>query len=304
MLSQFNINEVTGVLEKNNVPSEDHEFITRQIEYDMWDFKVKESNAKQRDQIKFIQKSATSLLKNLRCLSWELSTELHDELENKFSPKLTLDEEDEGNFDNDEFENIDFKFRKALENNTDNLTLQLIYDEGVEDAFSNVPICGAANAIDYASKLASACQALIDKKTVSKDKELYPALQFRWDMIGEKYDIEVSKTNSIEFISACTSKDLESAKKQYQRLGIQPHKIVVEGATEVLNLERHICERYIDDWHRLFSMPSFVESECSTVIHWILVDSFQSRQGEYSNFKAYLQDVSENGIGDIIEKYE
>lgn len=305
MLNQFNINEVRYLLKKNNVPSEDHKLIIQSLEYDLWDFKVTESNAKQRNKIKLIEKNANSLLKSLESLSWELSTELHDQFENKFSPDLDLaDTDDNDSFDYTEFEDIDFKFRKALENNADNLTLQSIYDEGMNDSFNHVPISGAANALDYVSKLTSACQELIDQKSVKKDEALYPTLQFRWDMIGEKYDIEVNKTNSIEFISACTSKDLETAKKQYQRLNIKTRKMMDDALTKVCNLENYIFEKYIDDWHQLFNTPNFVESEFSTDIHWILVDSFQSRKDEYSEFTVYIQDVSKNGIRDIVEKYK
>ncbi len=218
MLSQSNINEVNQLLEHNNVASEDHEHIIRQIQYDMWDFKARASNAKQRDEIKKIQKSALYLLKNLRSLSWELSTELHEQLENEYRYNELFDEEGGGNYD-EEYEDYDLKFRRALEDNADKLTLQFIYDESLEEAFGNVPINGTANAIDYVSKLAKSCQSLVDRKVDSKDKGLYPALQTRWEMIGEKYNIEITKTNSIEFISACTGKYVETAKKQFKAGG-------------------------------------------------------------------------------------
>jgi len=224
MLNKFNMSEVRLLLEKNNVPIEEHAFIIQSLEYDMWDFKVAESNAKQRDEIKIIKNNTASLLKNLRCLSWELSTELHDELEHNFSPELPLD--DESLDDDTVFNGIHCKFEKALEHNSDNLILQNLYDEGVDNALSHVPIQDEANIIDYVLKLESACQALIDRKSGSKDKGLYEALQFRWDMIGKEHGIKISKTNSIAFISACTSKDLESSRKQYQRLRIIPLSIL------------------------------------------------------------------------------
>jgi len=70
------------------------------------------------------------------------------------------------------------------------------------------------------------------------------------------------------------------------------------------DLESYISLQYNDDWHRLLSMPNFVESEFNTNIHWILVDSFQNKKHIHSDFITYLQYVSENGIRDILEKYE
>ncbi len=300
MLNQYNIDELKRLFRQNNVPVSEHEFIIRQIEYDMWEFKVRESNANQRMQLKLVQKSATSLLKKLKSLSWELSSELHDQLDDEYTPELILEGEDEEFEDED----IDSKFRRALEANADSLTLQHIYDEGVEVAFNEVPIDGAANAVDYVNKLASACQVLIDRKADSKDKELYPTFQSRWDMIGEKYSIEISKTNSIEFIAVCIGKDVETVKKQYLRLCTRPFTLVESDLTEIINLENLIIEKYQDDWHRLTSMSNFDDSGVSANIHWFLVDSFQARKAEYSDFKEYLQFLNEEGIGDIIEKHK
>lgn len=305
MLSLFNINEVRLLLKKNNVTIKNHEFIIQSLEYDMWDFKVAESNAKQRDEIKRIKKNTASLLKSLRCLSWGLSTELHEQLEHQFSPESTLDDESlDEDVDHTEFQGIDFKFENASKQNADNRTLQNLYDEGVNDAFSHVPICGEANAIDYVIKLEAACQELIEQKSDSKDKALYQALQSRWDMIGEEHAVKINKANSIEFISVCTGKDLESTKKQYNRLQITPRKMINDEFDKLCSLEDDISQKYIDDWHKLFSIPNFVDSEFDTNIHWILVDSFQSKKDKYSNFIAYLQSVSDDGIRDIIEKYE
>ncbi|TON78894.1 hypothetical protein, partial [Vibrio parahaemolyticus] len=80
--------------------------------------------------------------------------------------------------------------KRALEANADSLTLQNIYDEGLEEAFNEVPINGAANALDYVDKLASACNVLIDRKAGKKDKELYQAFQSQWDIIGKKHSVE------------------------------------------------------------------------------------------------------------------
>lgn len=123
-------------------------------------------------------------------------------------------------------------------------------------------------------------------------------------MIGEKYSIEINKTNSIEFIAACIGKDVETVKKQYLRLGTRPFTLVESELTEIINLENLIFEKYQDDWHRLTSMPNFDDSGVSANIHWVLVDSFQARKAEYSNFKEYLQFLNEEGIGDIIEKHK
>jgi hypothetical protein len=123
-------------------------------------------------------------------------------------------------------------------------------------------------------------------------------------MIGKKHGIKISKTNSIAFIAACTSKDLESSKKQYQRLHITPLRVLNNEVVKLESLENYISLKYNDDWHRLLSMPNFVESEFNTNIHWILVDSFQNKKHIHSDFITYLQYVSESGIRDILEKYE
>ncbi|HGS5089975.1 TPA: hypothetical protein ACMDT4_004023 [Vibrio parahaemolyticus] len=300
MLNRYNVDELKALLKKNDVSVSEHEFIIRQIEYGMWEFKVRESNANQRSQLKLIEKSATSLLKKLKSLSWELSSELHDQLNDEYTPELIWEDEDE----EFEVEDIDSKFKRALEANADSLTLQNIYDEGLEEAFNEVPIDGAANALDYLNKLVSACNVLIDRKAGNKDKELYQAFQSQWDMIGEKHSIEINKTNSIEFISVCLGKDVETVKKQYLRLGIRPFSLVESEFTEIMNLENLILDKYQDEWHRLTRMPKFADSGVNANVHWVLVDSFQKRKLEYSDFKEYLQFLDKEGIGDIIEKYE
>ncbi|GIU33628.1 hypothetical protein L2719_08120 [Shewanella schlegeliana] len=300
MLNKYNIDELTRFFRQKNIPLCEHEFIIRELEYDMWDFKVRESNANQRAQLKLIQKNAASLLSKLKSISWELSSELHELFDDEYRSDSVLDAE-ENNF---EEESIDSKFIKALEENADNRILQNIYDEAVSSAFYEVPIDGPANALDYINKLASTCQRLIDKKSDSKDKEIYPALQSRWDSIGEKYNIEISKTNSIEFISVCIGKDVETVKKQYLRLDIRPYTTVKLELTEIINLETLILERYRDDWQRLLNLPKFNNSAANVNIHWILADSFQERKAEYSNYKKYLQFLSDEGIRDIIGEHK
>ncbi len=47
MLNRYDIDELKALLKKNDVSVSEHEFIIRQIEYGMWEFKVRESNANQ-----------------------------------------------------------------------------------------------------------------------------------------------------------------------------------------------------------------------------------------------------------------
>ncbi|MDR8522770.1 hypothetical protein [Shewanella fidelis] len=299
MLNKYKIDELIRFFTQKNIPLCEHEIIIRELEYDMWDFKVRESNADQRAQLKLIQKNAASLLSRLKSISWELSSELHELFEDEYRLDSVVEAE-ESNFEED---SIDSKFIKALEENADNRILQNIYDEAVSSAFYEVPIDGPANALDYINKLASTCQRLIDKKSDSKDKGIYPALQSRWDSIGKKHNIEVNKTNSIEFISVCIGKDVETVKKQYLRLDIRPYTTVKLELIEIINLENLILERYRDDWKQLLNLPKFNNLADNVNIHCILADSFQEKKAEYSNYKKYLRFLSDEGIRDIIGEH-
>ncbi|MPX91447.1 hypothetical protein [Salinivibrio sp. VYel1] len=299
MLNKTQATEIKSFLSKYDVPKQDHDFILSEIEYDLWEFKGRETHTQQCKSLKRIEKVALNLLEEVKNISWELSSELHDDLGFYYSSSHSDDE------DFDDIDNLEWlsPFEKAVLDQSDADTLQTAHDEEVEEAFSHVPIDGRANIHQYLNNLISACQSLTERKSEKKDSSLYSSLQFRWDSLCEKYGVTVNKANSIEFIGYCLSKDTETVKKQYRRLGIESRDIVLAGAERVSNLELRIFNENRDKL-KIFKGDSSVLKFNAFEWHWLLTEAYQKSQKDSETFEQFLETILKNGIEGHITSFD
>lgn len=304
MLNVDQQREIKYWLKENGVSDNGWDFILKSLEYDLWEVKGNETYAVQRKKLEGINNKAISLLRGLKELSWELSEELHDELEHVFDHSLDLISEEDENEDDDCI-NLDFRseFERGLDEGRDKEELMYLHDSELNQWFSKVPIRGEANAFDYIKNLITSCQNLSERKAESRDVDLYQSLTFRCERIAEEHSFELSQENIVKFICACTGKEREAVKKQFERLGITTSIKINEQAVRVGSLEEQIFESYKPEWETVFKYKLELDGGVNRFwIHWELVELYNSeeRENDYSDF---LESVVKVGIGDILEKY-